>query len=342
MLYGSAHAQGLYTVPEGSGSQFSDGCNAIAELGLVVPKLYCTSDYRSNYPLQSWSISPTSMAELAAAPEFVAQLSRPWRQIVLTCFTFANNAGGVTNWWRLYCSKSRLAAERQEFYDLTAYLLSTYNGSGKTFVLQNWEGDWCWSDDQVIANAARVESQLIENYCAFLGARQQGIHDAMRDVPHQNVAVLSAIECNRVLDAAMYPARRRIVREVADRIRPDCVSYSAYDSLTDLIYGGYWGSSFADWMAKSSVFFPRALRMLKASFPGVPVQVGEFGFPELVAPPGYDLDAMIRHVAAMAAAEGAERLIYWEVFSNDPRGYYLVKPDGSLSIAGTTMRDLAA
>ena len=28
-----------------------------------------------------------------------------------------------------------------EVYDLTAHLLDTYNNSGKTFILQNWEGD---------------------------------------------------------------------------------------------------------------------------------------------------------------------------------------------------------
>ena len=31
--------------------------------------------------------------------------------------------------------------EQEQYYDLTRYLLTTYEGTGKTFVLQNWEGD---------------------------------------------------------------------------------------------------------------------------------------------------------------------------------------------------------
>jgi hypothetical protein len=32
--------------------------------------------------------------------------------------------------------------EAQQFADLTSYLVSTYANTGKTFVLQHWEGDW--------------------------------------------------------------------------------------------------------------------------------------------------------------------------------------------------------
>ena len=342
MLYGSAHVQGFYTVPEDSWNQLADGCDAIWDLGLPVLKLYCTSAYRGNYPLQRWSSWPLSMAQLAATTEFASQLSRPWKQIVLTCFTFANNPGGlVTNWFRLYESAAALEAERREFYDLTSYLLTAYAGTGKVFVLQPWEGDWIWSDDTVFDNASRMESQIVENYAAWLNARARGVREAVRDTPHEGVSVLSAIEVNRVLDSTLNPARRRIVRDLVGRVHYDCVSYSAYDSLTDLIYSGYWGDSFDDWMAKSSVFFPRAVRIIRANFPG-PVQIGEFGFPELTAPPGYDVGAMIRHVAAMAEAEGVERLIYWQAFDNDTRGYFLRRMYGLLSVAGETMRDLAA
>lgn len=35
-----------------------------------------------------------------------------------------------------------VAAETQQFADLTSYLLPTYMGTGLTFVLEQWEGDW--------------------------------------------------------------------------------------------------------------------------------------------------------------------------------------------------------
>jgi hypothetical protein len=39
-----------------------------------------------------------------------------------------------------------------QVYSLTRYLLTTYNNSGRTFFLGNWEGDWwvgeCWGEGQ--------------------------------------------------------------------------------------------------------------------------------------------------------------------------------------------------
>ena len=39
-------------------------------------------------------------------------------------------------------SPLRQSAEHNEFYQLTKYLYSHFSGSGKTFILKDWEGDW--------------------------------------------------------------------------------------------------------------------------------------------------------------------------------------------------------
>jgi hypothetical protein len=61
----------------------------------------------------------------------------PFKTIVMMTLTFANadRVQGIAQ------SQDRLNAEENEFYQLTKYLYSRFSGSGKTFVLKNWETD---------------------------------------------------------------------------------------------------------------------------------------------------------------------------------------------------------
>jgi len=61
----------------------------------------------------------------------------PFKTIVMTTLTFAN-ADRVQGIAQL---PDRLSAEENEFYQLTKHLYSRFSGSGKTFVLKNWETD---------------------------------------------------------------------------------------------------------------------------------------------------------------------------------------------------------
>lgn len=340
MRYGAAHTNGLYNYPN-DGHQFTNGCNAIWNLGLRTLKVYCTADYLTNYPLQSaWSSTPTSLTELVQTAEFSTQLARGWDSVIMTVFTFAN---GSTNWWRVDATNSRLNAEYDEIYDLTVHLLTTYNDSGIKFVLQNWEGDWAYLD--AFDPDTFVDRKHTEFYAAFAATRQKAVHDAVRDTAHSNVSVRMAFEVNRVLDVKDAPAKVRILNTLSRRFVPDIVSYSAYDST---IVATGWGSNQADWENKCTVQFTKALNLIKHYWPGVAIQIGEFGFPENEATEHTnDVRLMIRKVRDIALSAGVESLIYWEVFDNEPsipytyRGYWLLKPDGSQSIAGAAFAEFA-
>jgi hypothetical protein len=338
MIAGCAHVDGRYTVPFGSGRQFGDGCDAIWNLGLRALKVYLTRNYLTDYPQQnSWSSTPTNLTQLVQTEQFATEIARQWSAVVFSAFTFAN---GLSNWWLVAPTAANYAAEYAEIYSLTVYLLTAYNNTGKTFVLQNWEGDWCWADGPVhTLDRTFVSREVVDFYAAFLGTRQRAVRDAVRDTAHDNVQVLCAFEVNRVLDAMSNPDQLRIVREIANRVQPDLVSYSAYDS-TIVVMG--WTADEATWEAACEKYFSRALGIINRAFPGVPVQIGEFGFPELEVPPGHDVAAMIRKVADIARRFGCRYLLYWEVFDNEGRGYYLQRPDGSLSIAGETVPSLSA
>ena len=345
MKYGSAHVKGLYTYPSGSGTQFADGCTSIWNLGLRVLKIYCTKDYLTDYPLQSsWSSVPTSLTQLAQTTQFTTQLARAWDTVVMTCFTFAN---GSTNWWHPFVDSTRLTNEYNELKALAVYLLTTYNGSGKRFVLSTWEGDWAFMD--TFDPTTPVDRALVDQYAAFLATRQRAVRDARAETAHSGVTVLNAFEVNRVVDARTYPHRRRILTDIAAKLQPDMVSYSAYDST--IVDQGGWNSNTATWQAATTPVFTQALRNIKTAFPGVPFYIGEFGYPENEGTndhPSNDISSMLGATRDIALAEGCDMLLFWQVFDNEVsvpytyRGFWLLKPDGSLTITGTKFQGFAA
>jgi hypothetical protein len=101
---------------------------------------------------------------------------------------------------------TRLSAERQELYDLTKHLLTSYNGTGKSFYLGNWEGDWLLTrmDLSYAPTAEEVQSMI-----DWANTRQKAVDDARRDTPHANVQVYYYVEVNRVRDAMEGACRQQ-------------------------------------------------------------------------------------------------------------------------------------
>jgi hypothetical protein len=63
----------------------------------------------------------------------------------------------------------------------------SYAGSGKTFVLQNWEGDWGirpTTDPKLVPTPTAINGMI-----RWLNARQDGVERARRDVPAPGVQV---------------------------------------------------------------------------------------------------------------------------------------------------------
>lgn len=341
MLKGVAHVQGNYSYPS-STNQFLDGVNGIWNQGFRTLKVYATGSYESRYPLQSsWSGTPTNLSQLVALTEYATAFEMDWDTIVLTTFTFAN---GDTNWWIVDWSEAKLQAEYTEIYNMSVYLLTTYAGTGKKFILQNWEGDWAYSDS--FNPATIIPPRRADNYSAFLARRQKAVSDARRDVGCNGVNIQMAVEVNRPIDALHQTAVRRITNTVMPLLESDILSYSAYDS-TIAIFG--WGSSQAELEANIREYFPKALKAIKRSNPGKPIQIGEFGYPDnaIETPVWFDWDATIRLIYDICLENDVFCLIYWEVFSNEliqpgdiERGYWTIKPDGATSAAGIAMQNL--
>jgi hypothetical protein len=344
---GVAHVAGLYEYPASPGSQFAEGCDAIWEMGVRTLKTWCTSAYASlDYPRQTWTGTPTTMKTLLELPEYKAQLDRPWREVILTGYTFANNPGGViTNGWRVDPSAAYMQAEYDETREAAEYLLAEYNGTGRTFIIQNWEGDWALMDAQGLPDT-RVTWQQTQNFGAFLGTRQRAIEDARKTIA-SDVTLLHAIEANRVVDVRRYPHRPRVANVIARLVQPDVISFSAYDAT--IVDQGGWGADLAAWTTATTPVFRAAIRTLRRAFPNALLQIGEFGFPEgSELPPGRDVGAMVQVIHDIAVSEGVRTLVYWQVFGNDetspgsgvPRYFATHLEDDTLTSAGLKYVDL--
>jgi len=119
----------------------------------------------------------------------------------------------------------RLSAERQEIHDLANHLLRVYNGTGKSFYLGNWEGDWLLTHTD--PNSAPTTEE-VQSMIHWANTRQQAVDDARRDTPHANVHIYYYVEVNRVRDA--MNGKVRVANKVLPRTNPDFVSYSSYDA----------------------------------------------------------------------------------------------------------------
>jgi hypothetical protein len=219
-------------------------------------------------------------------------------------------------------SEAEAKADYDAFYAYTKKLLTTYNGTGKTFYLGHWEGDWYYIDNYNTAQK-EVSDVVTEGMIAWLNNRQKAVDDAKRDTPHENVEVWNYVEVNRPSDA-LDDSFDRVVNRVLPFTDVDYVSYSAYDTMDasaakiaqviDLIY-----ENLPD----------------KDGVPGPRVFVGEVAQP--AANCGFNderhCEVNLNILAKYLKCE-IKFVLYWQMFCNeklengDSRGFWLVNSDG--------------
>jgi hypothetical protein len=224
---GVTHIEGKYGFTQNN--YLIEGANRIYNFGADAIFVYLTWNFQSSYPQKNngpfWpSPLPASLTQLAQSAPFQALFNMPFTLFVLTTYGFQNqdNVAAFT------ANPNAVIAERLELYNLTRYLLSTYAGTGKTFILKHWEGDYIGL--QGFDTSKDIAPNMVDAMSQWLSARQNGISQARNDSGSPTgVGVFHAVEMSRVLD---YTDRGmiRVVNAVIPVVKPDMVAYSSYDS----------------------------------------------------------------------------------------------------------------
>jgi len=293
-IVGVTHVAGKYYLTDKD--FLNEGADQILALGSRVIKVWFWAGIGGrvpeSYPYNSQWPKVESLVAGAETPYFKDLFSKPFTTYILVVASLGRDEA----YWRKGITEAQKKDEQRQFYELAKYLLSRYRDTGKTFVLQHWEGDWLvrgnYKGEEEPAPAA------LANMVEWLNARQAGVDQARREVRSRGVHVYHAAEVNCVVQS-MRTGFPNMVNKVLPYTHVDLVSYSAWDSATE----HYRDPN----VLREALDFIAANAPDSADFGNRNVYLGEFGMPE-----------------NMYSLVGATHASPVQV-----RGFWLIRPDGT-------------
>ncbi len=207
--------------------------------------------------------------------------------------------------------------EYTETRDLVEYLLKTYSGTGKTFFLGHWEGDWHLRP--TYDPSSEISEERLQWMVDWTNLRQQAVDDAKAAVKHHEVEVWCYAEVNLVKNG--LEDKQCLARDVLPKTNPDFVSYSSYDTQGDST------------LLKRALDYIEARLKPKPGIEGKRVFIGEYGFPAQSHTPEQQ-DREARRLMQAGLEWGCPFILYWELFNNEvapdgkQRGFWLIDDKG--------------
>lgn len=354
---GATHVAGKYFFTKEP--YLIEGARKMDEMGYGVFKVW----FRKNgggYPYNSeWNLpKDVTLKQLAQHPYWATTFDMPF-----SCFGLSVDGPGIRS------TDSSAKSDEQEIYELTKHLLEKYRDRNVTFIIHNWEGDWMmrggtgdyarWSrkagdliravdGDRYTVLVPNDSMQRINAMAKWFKARQDGVNRARAEVKRTKAKVYHAIEANKVMDSqAGIPG---IVNSVLPLVDVDMVSWSCYDGMDENGLKLFKGIEYIKKHIRPTPY----MKGRKVVF------LGEIGIPEQ----RYEgLMAREPVVARWDAYMGVcfaldiPYLMQWELYCNEPkneelrrlnevrktdemRGFWLIRPDGTVSWAGEYFQSL--
>jgi hypothetical protein len=292
---------------------------AMQAMGATVIKFQLGHRYfgeNGNIPDENPAIR--SLTDLARdEPSHRKVLDMPFRHIVLWAHCLGNRQ--LPSWQgREGFTAAERETEYREIKALTAHLLKTYSGTGKTFYLGHWEGDGWLRRSVHPENDARVTPEAIAGFTEWLNLRQRAVDDAKRETTFDGVQVWHYTEVNHVWLAV--EGRPALVNTILPNTTVDLVSYSSYDTAQDPA------------KLKAALNYIQTQLPPKDGITGRRVFIGEYGFPTCRHTPA-EQDRLTRNLLAAALEWGCPLALYWELYNNEvedgeQRGFWMIDDKG--------------
>ncbi len=331
-IIGITHMNGKYRF-DPSKDFMKEGVDEIEAMGSKVIKLFMGRSTAINYPRywgNNWpnlNTNTFTLTDLAQTSYFQDAFNRTqFKTYVLTTFELTNN-GNVTN-FQDGISPEEESKLYNEIYNFTTYLCNTYQNTGKTFILSNWEGDGMLGFVNESPNLPSVTTQntRINGFIKWLQIRQKAITDARNAANKQGVTVLGAAEFNHVNKGQTYTWPTMIDR-VVPYLNMDLYSFSNWKSNTP--------SSVDD--------FNDLIKYIKDRCPTSTLfgrnnlYLGETGTYEYLNVVGYingtnaASDRVTREImqrnTEMALKAGVRYIVHWAIFDNGLRTGVTITPE---------------
>jgi len=351
-VLGITHVSGKYHFTDKP--FMAEGADACEALGFRILKLWFTKSVIGGTAYAwntTWPTPVESLSDLAKTEHYREVFARRTFDVfVLEAIESVQRASPTA------VTGAEYDAIRREFEALGRHLLTAYAGSGKTFILQNWEGDNALAIKKFEGpdRNARIRA-LID----VTRARQAGVDAARAQAGEKGVQLLHALEMNWV------PSKSEVfeVPLVVDAVVPEAVC--------DL----YSISSWYTKIAGNEAALEEKLGLMRARAPASRREasrfmVGEYGAPESIytqAKNAYgDLEGdtgavqlrVTKNQVEAALRFGARYSIYWELYCNEWRksatpkpagvdavnedlnGFWLIRPDGTKTPTWHYFREL--
>lgn len=367
-VLGAINWGGLYNFTELD--YLLEGANILAkDMGSSVYKFSLANNYQSMYPFNSdWgNKSINTMKDLAQTDIIKNVLSMPEIKTYIMIayeFVYCPWEKVITDYYTLQDLEIYYQYVRDEFADLTEYLLTEYANDEKIFILSNWEGDNAYGPIFDLCSTDEERQLLTDAYIGYINARQDGIIEGRARVGQSSSKVYGNFEvCHIGQNIPYVPERWRLVDVAVPYTYCDLYSLSdwysylqdedgnytfALENLLDELYSA----------AQSNLCYTNPSQYpLNPDFEGVKnIMVTEFGYDENTDSQYLD---KIQHEIKTAVEWGVYKLVYWEIYSNinlavdensqplherprneDMQGLWLIRPDGTFSQSFWYMKSL--
>lgn len=312
-----------------------EGAKRMLAMGTRVGKFWFEPGReRSDYPFHSKWPEIGSLVDLARSPYWNEVFQMPFSTLMLIAHGRAEagwqeKEAGNTAFYQGITSA---------FESLTRQLYQDHGSRDLTIILQNWEGDWqIRGTGELWETPPENWKTLCDCFARRLAARQLGVNRGRATAPPgSKLRVLHAAEVNRVTD--QWKGIPTMTEHVLPQVEVDLVSYSCYDAMKD-------GAT----LYKAIETVRRFAKTTGPAGPGA-VYLGEIGIPENVAK-----DRIAERWDDLLGAAFSAKALYiaqWQLYCNELnpkfaphpkipiheewrlRGFWLVKPDGSLTETG--------